>query len=121
MAKGWGKNSKFFHNAASARKKKNTIIGTHTCDGRWVEGPDMVSAFVDYFDSLFSTSNPHDLNSVLHLMDCRLTDEIRAELDRDFSFQKVKQAVEQIPIMKSQRLYGLLATLYKKTLGHYWS
>lgn len=98
------------------KKKNNTIIGTHTPDGRWVEGSDMVSAFVDYFEGLFSTFNPHNLGVVLQLMNHRLTDEMNAELVRDFTSQEVKHVVDHMPIGKSPGPDRLGATFYKNAM-----
>lgn len=50
----------------------------------------MASAFVDYFEYLFSSSNPFNLDSVMRLMNRRLSNEMVVELDRDFTVKEVK-------------------------------
>lgn len=47
-------------------------------------------------------------------LDWRMFDEMRLELDRDFTPQKVKTVVDQMPVDKSSCPDGLSATFYKK-------
>lgn len=61
----------------------------------------MVLAFVDYFENLFTSSNPPYQDSVLQLMDRRLSDLMIADLDCEFTSQEVKRAVDQMQIGKS--------------------
>ena len=53
------KNTKFFHNKASLRMKKNIIWGIKDTSGRWTEKPKEVEhEFCSYFTNLFSTTQP---------------------------------------------------------------
>lgn len=110
------KNSKYFHNSASVRKCNNSVHQIWDVDGKWVEGSEMVEVFVSYFQKFFTaTSNPFDMNSVVQLLDRRVTDAMRLELDKDFTALDVKVALDQTSVGKSHGLDGLLGSFSKNT------
>lgn len=74
----------------------------------------MVQVFVDYFKDLFTSTNLDDMISVLDFISCRLTDEIKVELDSDLLLKKVKATMEQMLIGKSSGPNGLSVTFYKR-------
>lgn len=108
------KNTKYFHNALPVRKRNNCIHRIRDTIGSWVQGSEMVDVFVHYFEYLFSTSNPSDMNSMLQLLDCRVKDAMRLDLDRDFSAMDVKNALDQTDVGKSPGPNGLSGSIFKK-------
>lgn len=74
----------------------------------------MVQVFVDYFKDLFTSTNLDDMISVLDFISCRLTDEIKVELDSDLLLKKVKATMEHMLIGKSSGPNGLSVTFYKR-------
>lgn len=57
--KGGDKNTRFFHQKASNRRKKNSMKGV--TNGRWVtEETDIVECIEDYYEELFSSIMPSD-------------------------------------------------------------
>ena len=60
------KNTKFFHGTATQQKRRNFIKGLLDDQGVWNREEEVVSALlVDYYGSLFTSSNPYNLDSVL--------------------------------------------------------
>ena len=60
------RNTKFFHGAATQRKRKNFIKGIRDSHGVWVSDErDVGVVFVDFYTRLFSSSNSLDLECVL--------------------------------------------------------
>lgn len=74
----------------------------------------MVDTFVDYFEDLLASINPTDLSPIMDLMNFRLTDIMREDLDCDFSTMEVKQALDQLSLGKSPGPDGLTITFYRK-------
>lgn len=81
----------------------------------------MVGVFEDYFANLFISSNLSDMSLVLSLQNYRLTDEMKIELDREFTAEEVKPALDQSLANKSPGPNDLTTTFYKKLwdiIGH---
>lgn len=80
-------NTKFYHNSAKERKRKNVIRGLYDRDGMWVsEVRGLGSIIVSYFKQLFSFVQG-DKEEVLRCVTKRVTDEqnmaLTAEVKRD--------------------------------------
>lgn len=59
--KEWDKNIKFFHGKASSKMRKNKIEGIEDNSGNWLEDTgDIENKFCDYFQDLFTTSQPNE-------------------------------------------------------------
>ena len=53
------KNTKFFHQRASQRRRKNNILGVFDGGGQWHETEEGIARVAkEYFQELFTTSNP---------------------------------------------------------------
>ena len=53
------RNTKFFHEKASARRRKNKIWGVEDNNGKWLKDQDDINReFSEFFQDLFTTSNP---------------------------------------------------------------
>ena len=62
VAKG-DKNTKYFHEVATQRKRSNFIKGVRDANGVWQSKEGVVlNIFVDFYRRLFSSSNIHDLD-----------------------------------------------------------
>ena len=60
------KNTKYFHDSATHRKRKNFIKGLMDDQGVWHKEEEVVLVLlVGYYENLFTSSNPHNLDSVL--------------------------------------------------------
>ncbi|KAK2978561.1 hypothetical protein RJ640_006680 [Escallonia rubra] len=55
------RNTRFFHNKASARKKRSNITNIRGANGEWCQdGQERERAIVSYFEDLFTTANPSE-------------------------------------------------------------
>ena len=60
------KNTKFFHQRASQRRRKNNIEGQHDSDGVWQTGVDKVARIAEgYYKNLFTSSNRLEMERVI--------------------------------------------------------
>jgi hypothetical protein len=112
------RNTTFFHNFASAHRKKNMIKKLKDNDGIWVEGTDLLKPLVfDYFSNLFSSEVQVTDQAVLEKIAPRITPEMNEKLLAPFSAEDVKKAAFSIGDYKAPGPDGLHAIFYKK----FWS
>lgn len=65
-------NTKFFHSKASSRRSQNTLTGLVSSHGDWcTENSEMAAIVMDYFDSLFTSTNPtaNEMEAVLETVE----------------------------------------------------
>ncbi|KAL5550508.1 hypothetical protein UlMin_000684 [Ulmus minor] len=89
------KNSKFFHQEASARKAKNSITGLIDQNGEWCEKEEGLAHIIEsYFKSLFTSSSPSDANfdRVLDTIEPKITPQLNGQLERAFEAEDVRTA-----------------------------
>ncbi|GKV47185.1 hypothetical protein SLEP1_g54104 [Rubroshorea leprosula] len=86
-------NTRFFHKIANGRKACNGIVG-FSCDGQWVEEPEMVKkAAVDYFQKLFSGESwnrPKPSGIAFK----QISEETRVWLERPFSAEEIEDGLK---------------------------
>ena len=59
-------NTKFYHALTNQRRVRNKIVGLHDDLGNWItEENEIEKVAVDYFDGIFSTTNPSDFDNFL--------------------------------------------------------
>jgi hypothetical protein len=91
------KNSKFFHYKASQRNIKNKInFITNQQGNKATDNKEIQSAFMDYFTSIFSSSNPTNITESMAGVANRVTPKMHDLLNRDFSATEVSQVVHQL-------------------------
>ena len=86
------KNTKFFHNKASSRKKKNRIWGIKDTSGRWTEKPkEIEQEFCSYFNNLFATTQPsqEQISAAMEGMTSRVSEDMNEMLEKPFSAEEV--------------------------------
>ncbi|KAK1684730.1 hypothetical protein QYE76_045578 [Lolium multiflorum] len=111
-------NTKFFHNFASARKKKNTIKYLVDEAGRKWDDPQGLSNLIKFnFQNLFSSEVMEPNDTVLNTVPRRVTNEMNNSLCHDFTEEEIKKALFQIGDLKAPGPDGLHAAFYKR----YWS
>lgn len=67
------RNTKFFHNKASQRAKTNGIKKIKDEEGVWWRGDDHIErVLINYFDELFSSSNPSNIEDTCEVVKGKL-------------------------------------------------
>ncbi|XP_074293711.1 uncharacterized protein LOC141620847 [Silene latifolia] len=112
------RNTKFFHTRAGERKRKNFIAKLIDEDGMERVGTeDVTKVALDYFQGLFTTSNPTDFDDVVAGIGGRVTDDMNAELRRDYGEDEVLDALNQMHPLKAPGPDGTNGLFYQT----YWS
>jgi hypothetical protein len=111
------RNTKFFHMYASQRKKANRICEITNADGvRCASPTDISSAFLEYYQSLFSSSGPIRVDACLKVLEERVTPKMNAQLASDFTKDKIHTVISQMAPYKSQGSDGFASCFFQK----YW-
>ncbi|GLT96020.1 hypothetical protein SLE2022_136690 [Rubroshorea leprosula] len=111
------RNTAYFHNRASARRKKNHIAaliddnGTSISDRRGVE-----EICVRYFKDLFTSGYSGPNRRILQALMGRISPSMATFLDRDFTSFEVLAALKQIHSSKAPGPDGMNASFYKNYL-----
>lgn len=96
------RNTRFFHEKASAQFKKNYINGLLDADGRWQEEDDKIEGIaVYYYNSPFKLSNPTVFTEVLEAIQHKLSLAMNQTLTKDFTSTKVQMALKQMYRLKA--------------------
>ena len=112
------RNTKFFYARASDRRKKNTILGLWNNEGIWCDDKDSIAAtVVSYFQNIYTTTSPSNINEVTSVIPTRVTEEMNANLSRIFTKDEVVRALQQIHPTKAPGPDGMSAIFYHK----YWN
>ena len=111
------RNTSFFHNAATARKKRNQIKKLLDDNGVWVHGTEMKNHIMGYFSNLFTSEVSHPNLEVLSLVERKVTDEMNDALLAPYTAEEVRKALFDIGDLKAPGPDGLHAVFYKR----FWS
>ncbi|XP_050207714.1 uncharacterized protein LOC126657122 [Mercurialis annua] len=110
------RNTKFFHNKASNRKKNNFIHRIQDGSGTWKQGKEVFTVVEEYYRQLFTTSYPTNQDRVLACIDSALTAEQFSDLQRPFSEEEVIAALKQMGSLKAPGPDGMPVLFYNS----YW-
>ena len=56
---------------------------------------------IDFYTQLFTSSNPHDLEHILDVVQAVVTDEMRVDLARPYTIEEVDVAIKEIAPLKA--------------------
>ena len=102
------RNTRYFHSKTSARYQNNLIDGMEDSNGNWQEDISIVEGIiVDYYSTLFSTSNPTDFVKLLDALEPKVTSAMNQMLLRDFQESEVKKALKQMYPLKAPGPNGM--------------
>ena len=109
------KNTSFFHQRASQRKKKNTIEGLYDENGVWQSDEGRVSAIAErYHADLFKAQSHTNMDKVLEDFDKVVTDEMVGSLNQPYSEEDVRRALFSMHPSKSPRPDGMSPFFFQK-------
>uniref|UniRef100_A0A2N9F4S2 Reverse transcriptase domain-containing protein n=1 Tax=Fagus sylvatica TaxID=28930 RepID=A0A2N9F4S2_FAGSY len=84
------RNTRFFHCQATCRQRRNLIQGINDDSGVWQENEDKVaSTIVSYYQSLFTSSHPMELEEVLDGVTRVVNNEMNDQLLQEFTAGEV--------------------------------
>ncbi|KAK9984458.1 hypothetical protein SO802_033983 [Lithocarpus litseifolius] len=109
------KNTKFFHQRASQRLRKNNISGIFDGGGVWHESEEGIArAAESYFHELFTSANPSDMNNVLNSVDRVVTPETNQSVLQNYTVEEVHRALFQMHPSKSPGSNGMSPFFFQK-------
>lgn len=95
-------NTKFFHQQACNRKRRNQIKGLNNDDGVWcTEDDDLERIILQYYENLFSSSQPTNIEETVNHLPRIITDEMNLELTKDISADEIFVALKYMHSSKS--------------------
>ena len=96
------RNTKFFHNKAVWRARKNKIRELHDEDGEAQSDPVVMGNMVsEYFQKIFTKDDLLDAAPLVDLFECVVTEFDNNRLCRDFSDEEISNALFQIGPLKA--------------------
>ena len=111
-------NSKYFHNRATQRYRRNRILGIQHSLGDWVTHPnDIAETFIESYQQLFASSNPTMEEVALNHMERSATDDMNAMSLQEFTVVEVEEALKQMAPLKAPDPDGMPPLFYQ----NYWS
>ena len=111
-------NIRYFHSQASHRFRRNQIDSLENENGELCSDEDDISSIlVDYYQQLFTSSNPAMVDAIVDKIPCSTSDEMNEKLLAKFKREEVVVALkQQMEPLKAPRLIGLPPLFFQ----HYW-
>lgn len=108
------RNTRFFHQFASERKRANRIRKLVKEDGSAVVNQDgMCSLVTDYYRTLFTSQQGTRCDELLQQVPTKVTDAMNMELMKPYSDEEIKNALFSMGDLKAPGLDGMPALFYK--------
>lgn len=111
------KNSRYFHESATARRRSNQFFKLRNGEGNWVEWEDgLEKHIIEHFNHLYRASTVN-WQEVVDCVDKKITADQNIELMREVTENEVKTAIFQMDPDKSPGPDGMTPAFYQK----HWS
>jgi hypothetical protein len=111
-------NTKFFHSQAQQRRRTNCLSGLWNSDNVWCTDENQIEDIaVSYFDDIFHTSTPVNLEDTLTAVNSRVTSEANQRLLQPFTTDEVRMALFQMHPSKAPGPDGMSSFFFQK----YWN
>ena len=112
------RNTSFFHAKPSARHKKNYMEGLFDANGVWqVDETKMEEIVVEYYNNLFTSSNPSEFNEILNAIQPKVSTSMNQELVRNFTEHEVRLALKQMYSLRTPSPNGMPPLFFQ----HFWN
>ena len=110
-------NTRYFHCRATQRKRRNQVYRLKDPNGMWTTSQSQVpQLFINYYSSLFTTSNPALIDPVVENIVPSVATEMNSRLVSEFTAAEVTQALKQMAPLKAPGPDGLPPVFYQR----YW-
>jgi hypothetical protein len=112
------RNTRFFHQKAVWRARKNKVKKLKDDQGVWQDEPKEMERMTNsYFKDLFTRDPSIDDSEVCPLFDQKVTEEMNADLTREFTDAEISDALFQIGPLKAPGPDGFPARFYQRNWG----
>jgi ribonuclease HI len=111
------RNTKFFHQKACQRKSRNWVDVIYDEYGEKIsEEEDIARIFTEFFQNLFTSSEPSRIDEAVNVVQGRVTERMRGILNQTFSREEVFVALKSMKPTAAPGPDGMPAIFYQK----YW-
>ena len=108
-------NSRYFHASANQKKKASMITKITDEWGKKWETEELIGdAFTKYFQDLFTTGGPRQMDSVLEKVDGKVTSEMNNALLKEFTVEEIGATLNQMAPLKAPGPDGFFASFFQK-------
>ena len=96
-------NTRFFHNKASQRFRRNRIVGLLDDRNSWcIDNAQVADIIVGFYTRLFTSERPANAHGILEVIQPLVTEDMNTNLTRDFTKQEVDLALREMAPLKAQ-------------------
>ena len=102
------RNTRFFHYKATQRKRQNHIAGIRNHVDEWCTEQSQISdMFLDYYNQLFTSSNPIELTAKIDFIPRVVIEEMNGILTSEFQTWEIDNALKLMAPLKAPGLDGM--------------
>ena len=108
------RNTHFFHYKATQRKRQNHIAGIRNHVDEWCTEQSQISdMFLDYYNQLFTSSNPIELTAKIDFIPRVVIEEMNGILTSEFQTWEIDNALKQMAHLKAPGPDGMPPLFYQ--------
>jgi hypothetical protein len=112
------RNTRFFHQKAVWRARRNKIKKLRDDEGQWNDVPSTMERMASsYFKELFTRDPSLQANELINLMQEKVTVQMNEDLCKDFTDDEISDALFQIGPLKAPGVDGFPARFYQRNWG----